>query len=115
MVKLSGGKQVCPFPRVVGAEDAEVCFNLLIGSFCLSICLRVICSGEFDIIVEESCQFSGKCRHELRASVRYQGVMEAKAFEYMMEKMSGHSGHIYSLRARDENYPLHKAMVNHDH
>ena len=55
MVKLSSGKEVCPFPRVVGAEDAKICFNLLIGSFCLSICLRVICSGEFDIIVEESC------------------------------------------------------------
>ena len=55
MVKLSGGKKVRPFPRVVGAEDAKICFNFLIGSLCLSICLRVVCSGEFDIIVEESC------------------------------------------------------------
>ena len=93
MVKLSGGKEVRPFLRVVGA----ICFNLLIGSFCLSICLRVICGGEFDIIVEESCQFSGKCRRELRASVRYQGVMEAKAFEYMVEEMFAHSSHIYSF------------------
>ena len=97
MVKLSGGKEVHPFPRVVGAEDAKICFNLLIGSFCLSICLRVICGGEFDIIVEESCQFSGKCRCELRASVRYQGVMEAKVFEYVVEEMFGHSSHIYSF------------------
>ena len=55
MMKLSGGKEVHPFLRVVGAEDVKICFNLLIGSFCLSICLRVICSGEFDIVVEESC------------------------------------------------------------
>ena len=55
MMKLSSGKEVCPFPRVVGTEDAKICFNLLIGSFCLSICLRVICSGEFDIVVEELC------------------------------------------------------------
>ena len=55
MVKLSGGKKVRPFPRVVGAEDVEVCFNLLIGSFCLSVRLRVIRGGEFDIVVEESC------------------------------------------------------------
>ena len=55
MVKLSSGKEVHPFPRVIGAEDMKVCFNLLIGSFHLSIHLRVICSGEFDIIVEESC------------------------------------------------------------
>ena len=55
MVKLSSGEEVRPFPRVIGTEDAKICFNLLIGPFCLSIYLRVICSGEFDIIVEESC------------------------------------------------------------
>ena len=54
-MKLSSGKEVHPFLRVVGTEDVEICFNLLIGLFCLSVCLRVICSGEFDIIVEESC------------------------------------------------------------
>ena len=97
MVKLSGGKKVHPFPRVIGTEDAEVCFNLLICSFCLSIRLRVICSGEFDIIVEESCQFSGKGGCELWASVGYQRVMEAEAFEYMMKKMFGHSGRIYGF------------------
>ena len=55
MMKLSSGKEVHPFLRVVGAKDAKICFNLLIGLFCLSICLRVICGGEFDIVVEESC------------------------------------------------------------
>ena len=59
-MKLSGGKEVRPFPGIVGTEDAEIHFNLLIGSFCLSICLRVVCGGEFDIILEEACQFSGK-------------------------------------------------------
>ena len=97
MVELSGGKEVCPFPRVVGAEDAEVCFNLLIGLFCLSIRLRVIRGGEFDIVVEESCQFSGKGRCELWASVGYQRVVEAEAFEYMVKKMFGHSGRIYGF------------------
>ena len=69
MVKLSGGKEIHPFPWVVGIEDMKVCFNLLIGSFCLSIRLRVICSGEFDVVVEELCQFSGKCRCKLWISV----------------------------------------------
>ena len=41
--------------------------------------------------------------------------MEAAVLEYMMEKMLGHSGCIYNFRARDENYSLHKAVVNHDH
>ena len=53
MMKLSSGKEVCPFLRVVGTEDVKICFNLLIGPFCLSISLRVVCSGEFDIVVEE--------------------------------------------------------------
>ena len=53
-MKLSSGKEVRPLLRVVGAENMKICFNLLIGSFRLSISLWVICSGEFDIIVEES-------------------------------------------------------------
>ena len=55
MMKLSSGKEVHPFLRVIGAEDAKVCFNLLIGPFCLSINLRMIHGGEFDVIVEELC------------------------------------------------------------
>ena len=54
MVKLSGGEEVHPFPRVVGAEGMKICFNLLIGPFSLSICLRVICGGELDSVVKES-------------------------------------------------------------
>ena len=57
MIKLCSGKEVCPFPKVVGTEDVEICFDLLIGSFCLSICLRVICGGEFDIIVKGWANF----------------------------------------------------------
>ena len=49
MVKLSGGKEVCPFLRVVGAEDVKVCLNFLIGLLSLSICLWMICGGELDI------------------------------------------------------------------
>ena len=55
MVKLSGGEEVHPFPRVVGTEDVKVCFNFLIGPFSLSIHLRMICGGEFDIVVEKLC------------------------------------------------------------
>ena len=55
MVKLSSGKEVRPFLRVVGAEDAKICFNFLIGPLGLSICLRMIWGGELDIIVEELC------------------------------------------------------------
>ena len=96
-MKLSSGKKVCPFPRVVGTEDPEIGFDLLIGLFGLSVCLRVICGGELDVIVEESCQFSGKGGCELWASVGYQEVMEAEVFEYMMKEKFGHSGGIYGF------------------
>ena len=102
-MKPSGGKKVHPFPGVIGAENAKICFNLLIGSFRLSVCLRVICGGEFDIVVEELCQLSGKCRRKLRTSIGYQGVMEAEALEYVVEEMFGHSGCVYRFRARNDH------------
>ena len=97
MVKLSGRKEVHPFPGVVGTEDAKVCFNLLIASLGLSIHLRVICGGKFDIIVEELSQFSSKGRCKLWAFLRYQGIMESKLFEHMVEEKFGHSCHIYGF------------------
>ena len=48
MVKLGDGKEVCPFLRVVGAEEAEVHFKLLIGLLSMSINLRVIGSKDLD-------------------------------------------------------------------
>ena len=55
MMKLSGGEEVRPFPRVIGTEYAKIGLDFLIGSLCLSICLGVICGGEFDVILEEAC------------------------------------------------------------
>ena len=97
MMKLSSGKKVHPFPRIVGTEDVKICFNLLIGSLGLSIHLRVISGGKFDIVVKESCKFSGKGRSELGASVGYHGVMKAKSFEHMVEEEFGHSHRIYGF------------------
>ena len=54
MVKLGSGEEVHPFLRIIGAEDVEVCFDLLIGLLSLSISLRVICSGELDVIMKVS-------------------------------------------------------------
>ena len=72
MMKLISGKEVHPFPRIVCAKDVKIHFYLLIGLFGLSICLRVICSGKFDVVVKELHKFSGKGRGKLRAFVRYQ-------------------------------------------
>ena len=41
--------------------------------------------------------------------------MKTKAFEYEVKKQLGNPCSVNSLLARCKNYPLHKAMVNHDH
>ena len=53
----------------------EIGFEFLIGSFSLSICLRMVGSGEANIIFEETSEFLGKGRSELRALVRDKGIM----------------------------------------
>ena len=55
MVEFGGGKELHPFSRVIGAEDAEISFEFLIGSFSLSVGLRVVGSGESYVVVEETC------------------------------------------------------------
>ena len=54
MLKFGGRKEIKPGSRVVGAKDAKVCFYLLIGAFHLSVGLRVVGHGKFDIVLEES-------------------------------------------------------------
>ena len=54
MVEFSGGEELCPFSRVIGAEDMEIGLEFLIGSFGLSVGLRVVGSGESYIVIEEA-------------------------------------------------------------
>ena len=55
MVEFCGGEELRPFSRVIGAEYVEIGFEFLIGSFGLSIGLRVVGSGESYVVVEEMC------------------------------------------------------------
>ena len=55
MVEFGGGKELHPFGRVIGAEDAEIRLEFLIGSLSLSIGLRMVGGGESHVIVEEAC------------------------------------------------------------
>ena len=41
--------------------------------------------------------------------------MKTEAFEYKVKKQLGNSCGVNGLLARCKNYPLHKAMVDHDH
>ena len=75
MVEFHRRKELYPFSRVVGTEDVEICLELLIGLLSLTISLRVIGSGEVNIIFEEMSEFFGKGRSELRTSVRDESIM----------------------------------------
>ena len=55
VVEFGRGEELCPFSRVIGAEDVEIGFEFLISSFCLSVSLRVIGGGESYIVFEEAC------------------------------------------------------------
>ena len=64
-----------PFSWVVGAKDVEISFKLLIGLLGLSISLRMVGSGEVNIILEETSKFLSEGRSKLRASVRDKNIM----------------------------------------
>ena len=55
MVEFSGGKELHPFGQVIGAEDAEISLEFLIGSLSLPIGLRVVGGGESYVVVEKTC------------------------------------------------------------
>ena len=75
MVEFCRGKELCPFSRVVGTEDAEISLKFLISSLSLTISLRVISSGKVNIILEETSEFFGKGRSKLRATVGDESVV----------------------------------------
>ena len=47
--------------------------------------------------------------------IRDESVMKTEVFEYKVKKQLGDSCSINGLLARCKNYPLSKAMVDHDH
>ena len=56
--------------RVVGAEDAEISFEFLIGLFGLSVGLRVVGGGKFDVVFQETSKLSCECGGELGTTIR---------------------------------------------
>ena len=91
MLEFCESKELGPLMGIAGAEDTKVSFDFLIGSFSLSISLRVVRSGESNIVFEDSSEFLGKRRGELGSSVRDEGVMKSEAFKYMIEKELGNT------------------------
>ena len=60
MLEFGGCEDLGSLVWVVCAEDPEVSFNFLIGSFGLPISLGMISGGKADIVFEDSSKFSGE-------------------------------------------------------
>ena len=114
MDEFGRGEEFSPFPRITGTEDPKIGFNFLIGLFGLPISLGVVSRGEADIIFKNTGEFASKGRGKLWAPVGDDGVIQAKAFEYIVKKELGNSICVDRLATRGKNYPLRKAMVDHD-
>ena len=82
---------------ITSTEDTKVGFNFLIGSFGLSISLRVVRGGESNIIFEDSGKFLGERRGELGSSVRNESIVKSEAFEYVVEEELGNTVRINSF------------------
>ena len=59
VLEFSSRKEFWPTLRIVGTKYLKIGFDLLIGLFCLSVGLWMIGGGEFNIVFEESSEFSG--------------------------------------------------------
>ena len=75
----------------------------------------MIGGGEGNVVLKEVGEFSSEGRGELWSSVRDHFGMAAKLRENMGEKELGNSGSVNVFCAGTVNYPLHKAMVDHNH
>ena len=76
--EFSVGDLVCPGTRVGPAEDPEVCLDLLVNTFCLTVRLEVVGGGEGEIIVEELSEFLGEGRGELWTLVRDDFIVKSE-------------------------------------
>ena len=107
------GDTIGPRCRVVSTEDLKIGFYL-VYSFGLSVQLSMVGSGEGKVIFQEFSKFPSEGGCKLRASVRNDPVIEAKAKVYFVEKEWGYAFGSVVLLHGTENYPLSKPMVYHD-
>jgi hypothetical protein len=75
MDKFSRRQELGPIMGFVGTEDLKIGFYFLIGSFSLTVSLRMISGREADIIVEDSGEFSSESRGKLWTAIRDEHIV----------------------------------------
>ena len=112
--KLHMGDLVGLGTWVKSIEDLKVGFNLLVDLFCFAIRLELIGSGEGEVVVEELSKLLDKGRCKLWTSIRDDLIIQPKAQVNFVEKESSYLLHSDGFLNGAENYPLCKAMIDHD-
>jgi hypothetical protein len=115
MDKFCEGEVFDPCFRVGTTIDPEVCFQFLIEAFGLSIGLRVIGDRQCNGVVKEFGKGSREFGNELGVAIRNDLIIKSKSLINMLEEKFGYSFQGNHFQAWNNNYPLHKAMVDHDH
>ena len=103
---------VGPGTWVASVKDPKVCFNLLVYTFCFTIRLRAVCSGEEQVVVEEFVEFFGKGGGELWTTVRDDLVIQSEAKVDFAEKEGSYLLGSDGFLDEAKNYPLCRAMVD---
>jgi len=81
----------------------------------LSIGLRVIGSRRCNGVIEELSKSFQEFGDELRASIRDELVVKSKSTIDMLKENFCYPFRSNGFQARSNNYPLHEAVVNHNH
>ena len=97
VLEFSKRKEFGPLVGVIGAEDMEIGFDFLIGSFGLSVSLRMVCGRKSNVIFEDPGKFFSERRGELWSSVRDESIVKSEVFEYMVEKELGNTVRVNSF------------------
>jgi len=113
--KFCEGEVFDPCFGVGLAIDSQIRFQFLIETFGLSISLWMVGSRGCDGVIKELSKSLREFRDELRTSIGDDLVVKTKSSINVLEEKLGYPFRRDCFQAWSNNYPLHKAMVDHDH
>jgi hypothetical protein len=113
--KFCEGKVLDPCFRVGLAIDPQICFQFLIKTFGLSISLQMVGGRGCDGVIKELSKSFREFGDKLRATIGDDLVIKTKSSINVLEEKLGYPFRSDCFLAWSNNYPLHKAVVNHDH
>ncbi|KDQ23937.1 hypothetical protein PLEOSDRAFT_1048122, partial [Pleurotus ostreatus PC15] len=81
-----------PVVLALSDEDPEIGLEFLVSPFCLSVGLRVVCSGGSQLDSEHPVDFPGELCNELRTPVGHHGPRESVQLPDVCGSKGGHCG-----------------------